>query len=192
MTSLIEKIKSPHHLRQQLGTAFFLALSVLAPPGPLSAAERAWVFPLGLFLFLLGFLGRVWASGFLVKNDRLTTAGPYGRVRNPIYVANLLLGAGLILQSGLYWTFAILGLLYGICYRPGMRVEEENLRRRFGPAFDAYAAAVPLILPKSQTAQGYGGGQYSWRAYFDNREQFVSVGLLAAFGFLLCRRWMSG
>lgn len=153
--------------------------------------ERRLIFPAGAAIFVAGLIGRVWASGFLVKNDLLTTAGPYGRVRNPIYVSNLLLGAGLVLMNGYYWPVILLILLYLACYLPGMRVEEENLRRRYGPAFDAYANTVPLICPRLKVVGGYGGDSWKLRAYLENKESYVTIGLLIGFGTMICRRMMA-
>ena len=187
MPSLFEKLKSPHHLRQQLGGMFFLFLMVFSKSGMLPA-ERSWILPIGLLFYAVGLLGRIWASGFLVKNDRLTTTGPYGRVRNPIYVSNLLLGAGLILLSGHYWACVLLIFLYAVCYVPGMRVEEENLRARYGQAFESYAHAVPLIIPRATTAAGYGGDAWSAAAYLENREAPVTIGLMVGAAVVLFRR----
>lgn len=175
----VKKITAPHHLRQQLGGIFFAALIGFARRGGVSPLEEGWLIPAGFLLYLIGLAGRVWASGFLVKNDRLTTSGPYGRVRNPIYVANLLIGAGLILLSGRWlWGAAGLVTLYVVCYVPGMRVEEENLRRRYGTDLEAYAKAVPLIVPRWKCVPGYGGDLWRWDAYRENREGFVTMGLI--------------
>lgn len=168
---------------------FFVLLIAFCKRGP---ADPAWLIPAASVLFLLGFAGRVWSSGFLVKNDALTITGPYGFVRNPIYVSNLLLGIGLILLSGHYWTIVILVLLYVVCYLPGMRVEEENLRRRYGPAFEAYASAVPLIVPRFRPAAGYGGSSWRVTAYFENKELYVSTGLIIGLGIVLWRRICGG
>lgn len=186
-TRLLEKIKSPHHLRQQIGGIFFLCLVVFSRPTA-TPIEELWIIPAGLLFFLSGLAGRAWSSGFLVKNDLLTTTGPYGRVRNPIYVANLLLGAGLVLLSGHYWAAVLLGLLYAVCYVPGMRVEEENLRRRYGAAFDQYARSVPLIVPGPRIAPGFGGGAWSARAFHENKELPVTIGLLLGLGIVLWKR----
>jgi len=166
---------------------FFLCLIVFSRRGA-SAAEMLWTFSPGAALYALGLAGRVWSSGFLVKNDALTTTGPYGYVRNPIYVSNLLLGASLILMSGLYWTALLLVLLYAACYVPGMRVEEENLRRRFGDAFDRYARSVPLIAPRARSGAGYGGGRWAAAAYRENREVWVTAGLLIGMAVVIWRR----
>ncbi len=156
-----------------------------------AAPECRWIVPSGLALFVLGFFGRVWASGFLVKNDALTTVGPYGYVRNPIYVSNMLLGLGIVFLNGRYWTLAILIAVYAVCYVPGMRVESENLRRRYGSAFDSYEAAVPLIVPRCRLAPGFGGGCWTIQAYIGNREIWVTIGLLIGLGVIVFKRIIS-
>lgn len=187
MSRVFDKIKSPQHLRQQLGGLVFLFLIFYTAPVGISF-DGAWIFLLGSLIYLAGIAGRIWASGFLVKNDSLTTTGPYGRVRNPIYVSNLLMGAGLVILSVDYWTFLILILLYVFCYAPGMRTEEENLRRRFGESFESYARSVPLIVPRLRTVSGYGGDAWSLGAYRANRETFVTLGLLIGYGIVIWKR----
>lgn len=182
----LKKLKAPHHLRQQLGGVFFLALIVFPRRGT-TPWELRWVMPAGTLLFLLGMIGRVWASGYLIKNDALTTSGPYGYVRNPIYVSNMILGLGLVLLSGHFWTLVVLAALYAICYVPGMRVEDENLRQRYGAALDAYANAVPLIVPRVRCASGFGGGNWTLAAYLQNRETYVTAGLILG---LIAVLWM--
>ncbi|MBI4179580.1 isoprenylcysteine carboxylmethyltransferase family protein [bacterium] len=180
-------LKAPHHYRQQIGGALFFGL-VLFSKSASEAPGPEWIFHSGLALFLAGLLGRVWSSGYLVKNDQLTTTGPYGLVRNPIYVSNMLLAAGLVLLSGLFWAIVLVLALYVVCYVPGMRAEEENLRRRFGAAFDQYAAAVPLIVPALRTAAGYGGDRWRVGAYLENKEWAVTAGLVAGLALIQWRR----
>ena len=187
MPDLIRKLKSPHHLRQQIGGAIFLFLILFSKHGG-AEPDRRWLIPIGAFLYVLGFAGRIWSSGFLVKNESLTTTGPYGYVRNPIYVCNLLLGFGLALLSGIYWGVFLLAILYILCYAPGMRIEEENLRRRYPADFDPYASAVPLIFPRFRAVPGYGGDVWRYPAYAKNKEMWVTLGLLIGFGFVLWRR----
>src|SRR2546425_12014871 len=65
------------------------------------ALEVAWHVA-GLCALLLGQGLRVWAAGYIGRSGRskrlkaatLVTAGPYARVRNPLYVGNFLLCLG--------------------------------------------------------------------------------------------------
>lgn len=186
MPKLIEKLKHPEHLRQQLGGLLMIALAVFSRQVPL---DVLWT---GGALCVAGIMGRVYCSGFLVKNDRLTTTGFYGWVRNPIYVFNYVMGAGLALMSGLWAVgFGALALLFVFAYLPGMRTEAANLQRRYGEAYDEFARAVPLFIPRLTCAPGYGGGSWSWRAYLDNREQYVTAGSMLIVAWIALK-WQPG
>ena len=76
----------------------------------------------------------------------LVTSGIFRRSRNPIYLGDALLLAGL----ALYWGAPVALLLvplfaYTIAVR-FIEAEEERLRRSFGAAFDAYASKTPRWL----------------------------------------------
>ncbi len=67
--------------------------------------------------------------------------GVYAWSRNPIYLADALILAGLALR----WDVAALVLVplfMAVIRRRFIDGEEAMLRDRFGPAFDAYAARV--------------------------------------------------
>lgn len=78
----------------------------------------------------------------------LVVTGPYRFVRNPQYVATatVIVGEGLVLGQPILLVAAavyvtVLAALHA-------RREAPLLRRRFGPAYDAYAAAVPAWIPR--------------------------------------------
>jgi protein-S-isoprenylcysteine O-methyltransferase Ste14 len=83
-----------------------------------------------------------------LQNDasNLLTTGPYARVRHPRYLAIQLsyLGFALIANYlGLYgYMLAGLGALFLIIH-----LEEKELRKRFGKAYDDYAAKTPMLIP---------------------------------------------
>ena len=80
--------------------------------------------------------------------QRLVIRGPYRYVRNPTIggVLLVLLGETALFRSPslLIWLVAV--LLVNVLYIP--LVEEPDLRRRFGEAYDAYCQAVPRWLPR--------------------------------------------
>jgi hypothetical protein len=84
---------------------------------------------------------------------------------------------------------------FGIFYYAVMRNEEQDLRRRFGAAFDAYAARVPLFFPWfiGANAGSFGGEaaqQFSWAQYRRNREYKALLGTIAGVGVLFLRMWI--
>lgn len=79
---------------------------------------------------------------------RVVTAGPYGWVRNPIYLAALLIvvGEAVLFLSPTLLVYAIaLGLGFQLLV---LGYEEPTLGRRFGAEYDAYRQHVPRWIPR--------------------------------------------
>lgn len=75
------------------------------------------------------------------RPSALLTSGPYDFSRNPIYLADTLFLAGLILR----WDLAALWLVpafMGLIARRFIAAEEAGCAAAFGPAWTAYAARV--------------------------------------------------
>lgn len=78
--------------------------------------------------------------------DALVVDGPYALVRHPMYAAALAmaLGLALALQSPVcLGVFAV----YVVMLLRLMPLEEAGLRRAYGEAYEAYARAVPRLMP---------------------------------------------
>ncbi|HEY8580712.1 MAG TPA: isoprenylcysteine carboxylmethyltransferase family protein [Beijerinckiaceae bacterium] len=78
--------------------------------------------------------------------DALVTDGPYAHTRNPIYIGNTVVLAGVAL--GLAWTWLLLVLPPVLFLVQALAVlpEEEHLAARFDSEWRAYAARVPRWL----------------------------------------------
>lgn len=86
--------------------------------------------------------------------ERLVVRGFYRRVRNPMYVAvvALILGQALLFgEAQLLALGAVVWLVFHVFVRA---YEEPTLRRRFGPDYLAYCAAVPRWIPRATPWQG--------------------------------------
>jgi protein-S-isoprenylcysteine O-methyltransferase Ste14 len=81
--------------------------------------------------------------------ERLVTDGPFRFSRNPIYVGNTLLVAGLGLLFGVAWLLpaALAGAF--ATQKLAIEREERHLALRFGQAWSDYASRTPrwLLLP---------------------------------------------
>lgn len=84
-------------------------------------------------------------------DTELVTTGPFGIVRHPLYLSVLMLWAGGALA--LVSPVLALGLALLVpAFYSRARAEERMLTRRFGTAYAAYAARVPMLLPRIRGA----------------------------------------
>jgi len=83
-------------------------------------------------------------------------AGPYLRIRNPLFAGILLALAG-IAGAARSAPFGVATATIALALHVWVTaVEEPRLRRRFGEAYDAYLEAVPRWLPRRSTDRSYG------------------------------------
>jgi protein-S-isoprenylcysteine O-methyltransferase Ste14/uncharacterized membrane protein len=92
---------------------------------------------------------------------QLATSGPYARVRHPQYVAFIVIMLGFLLQWPTVLTLAMFPLLVGMYVRLA-RAEEREVRRKFGDAYDRYAAATPGWVPRLGMKGGGMGRLAGW------------------------------
>jgi protein-S-isoprenylcysteine O-methyltransferase Ste14 len=79
---------------------------------------------------------------------RFIAVGPYGWVRNPIYIAALLVLVG---EAWLFLSLPLLvyaGAVAIFCHLFVIGYEEPTLRRRFGETYVAYLRTVPRWIPR--------------------------------------------
>lgn len=154
-------------IRVPSGFALAILFFWLARPTPGSIL-------VGSCIALLGLTVRALASGYVRKNEQLTTTGPYAYLRNPLYFGSLVLAAGFALAALSLWIVAAMTLMFVVIYLPVIRSEEEFLRRRF-PEYQEYARRVPRLVPRLR-AFADGGGTFSWALYRKHREYNAGLG----------------
>ena len=119
---------------------------------------KGFVWPLGILIFLIGFMIRLWAQQHLHYRLRvrkhLTITGPYKFVRNPVYIGNVLIALGATLVSELVWMVPITFLWYAIAYRFVVRYEESHLSEKYGKAYHMYMLEVPRWFPRLPSLSG--------------------------------------
>jgi protein-S-isoprenylcysteine O-methyltransferase Ste14 len=134
-------------LRPRLLLVYAAAGALLwsARPTPLSIG-------LGLLPIALGVALRIWATGYLHKNDALTVAGPYAFLRHPLYLGTLLVAAGFAAMAAsapaaiVFAGFLVGYFGYYLPYKE--RIECARLEALYGDAFRRYAVAVPALAPR--------------------------------------------
>jgi len=171
-------------IRVPMGFVFAAVFLGLAHPSLLTLA-------LSLALVLPGLWLRGYAAGYVRKNAELTTTGPYGYTRNPLYLGSMLIAFGFGAASASLWLIAGLALLFLAIYLPTIQGEEAYLREHFA-GFDAYAQTVPRLLPRLTPAPGgSGGGAFSSALYRHHREYNASMGAAALYTALLLKLWFA-
>jgi len=101
----------------------------------------------GLFAWTHAVLGRFWSTALQLRGGhRLITAGPYARIRHPMYTAILgwLTSLGLVAGSWAPLVFAALGALNFMLRIPP---EEKMMLQRFGDEYRAYMKRTGRLLP---------------------------------------------
>ena len=113
---------------------------------------------------------RTWASAYLradvvyakdIKTAAVVADGPYRYVRNPLYLANVLMIIGMgTMMSRLGFLVAVAAMTV-ICYRLIFR-EETELQAAQGKSYGQYRKAVPRFVPLPWPRVPSAGGQPKW------------------------------
>jgi protein-S-isoprenylcysteine O-methyltransferase Ste14 len=147
---------------------------VILLPGPAITPDPLGAVLLGAVVAFLGQFVRASTIGleYIIRGgknrrvyaEKLVTEGVYSHSRNPMYVGNLLILAGVVIASN-SWTAAILGIALGlITYRAIVAAEEDFLRNKFGPGFDEYCSEVPRFWPRlAGLSDTFSNSTFHWR-----------------------------
>ncbi|HON39108.1 MAG: isoprenylcysteine carboxylmethyltransferase family protein [Pseudomonadota bacterium] len=143
-----------YRLRGALIVPFYL-FALLFNNGEIN---NPWViYPLGTVLFMLGLGLRIWAQMHLhyrlKVHKTLTLTGPYLYVRNPIYIGNTLILAGITVLAGLLWFVPVMVIACGFTYHMTVLYEEGHLTRKYGQGYVEFLERIPRWLPRLRPAQ---------------------------------------
>jgi protein-S-isoprenylcysteine O-methyltransferase Ste14 len=147
-------------------------------------AAVAW----SLVLVLPGLWLRGYASGYVKKNQELTTTGPYAYTRNPLYLGSMLIAAGFAVALLSLPVALVLVIGFLVIYVPVIASEERFLRATF-PGFDDYCRRVPRLLPRFGPARSSDdGGHFSLALYRKHREYNALLGVVLLYVSLIFLR----
>ncbi|GJG88614.1 hypothetical protein tb265_37950 [Gemmatimonadetes bacterium T265] len=141
----------------------------------------------GAAIALAGVLVRAWAAGHIVKNGRLATTGPYAHTRNPLYVGSFLIACGFAVMAS-PWLLFVVAAFWAVVYGPVMRREAEHVRGLHGAAYDTWARAVPMFVPRLTP---WRGGERAPAPRFDPRLYLYHREWQAGLGYVLAVVWMT-
>ena len=110
---------------------------------------------IGAVLFVCGIALAVWARLHLGRNwgmpmtqkaePELVTAGPYRRVRHPIYSGIILAMVGTAIAVSLYWLIA--AVLVGAYFIYSATVEERFMASQFPGTYPEYKRSTKMLIP---------------------------------------------
>ncbi len=127
--------------------------------------DTAYPYEFPIYLRILGLLGMI-AAGLLLRisgrmlkkfgepeewgwTTKLVTHGVYSCVRHPHHFGIGLFVTSFGLLVGGYFTFLLLTVMIWIAVVTFLlKVEEVELREKFGSQYEEYSKKVPMIVPK--------------------------------------------
>lgn len=169
---------------------FYAVLFVPSPPlfsGKILGPDfYLWPIILGLVITCLGqaIRGATIGLAYIVRGgkegkpyaDGLVTEGIFSHCRNPLYVGNILmlLGVGILANSLIY--VAVMMPVFLFIYQAIVLAEENFLRSKFGPGYDAYCKNVNRWIPKiSGLKKTFSGMHFNWKRWVlrEHTTQFI-------------------
>ena len=137
---------------------------------PLALGWMRVILALGALIVTLAALVRSWAAAYLhssvvhdteLHSDRLVADGPYRRVRNPLYLGNILLAVGMGLMASRTGFLFLVAATVPFVYRLILR-EEASLLESQGDGYRRYSEAVPRLWPSLRPRVPAGGARPNW------------------------------
>lgn len=142
------------------------------------------LFAFAALLLVMAALIRTWASSYLhagvvyaaeVKTESLVADGPYRRIRNPLYFANLLMAIGMgAMMSRTGFLVAVAAMLV-FCYRLILR-EEAELYASQREQYERYRKAVPRLWPSLWPRIPSAGRHAKWTEGFKAESWYWGFG----------------
>jgi protein-S-isoprenylcysteine O-methyltransferase Ste14 len=142
-----------------LGIVALVLLNSVVAPGP-SQTGAVFAFA-GLLLASAGWFLIVWAvlafptvspGHYVLPEQQIVMAGPYGHIRNPLYAGAIFIWLALALafSSGMTLGITLLYVLPG--YLVYIRSEEKMLLGHFGEPYAHYRESVGMFFPRLRSS----------------------------------------
>lgn len=132
-------------------TAIPLVILVLfaAEPSVPSATVGTLVVLVGEILRIYGvsFLGAVSRTRSDSTGSTLVTSGPFTHIRNPQYLANIIICTGMGIYAGVGWLLLIIVAASTFQYYCIVKYEERLLLEKFGETYQRYLDSTPAWVP---------------------------------------------
>jgi protein-S-isoprenylcysteine O-methyltransferase Ste14 len=142
--------------------------------------KQEW-FWIGLAVSFVGACLQWWCFACLKKQKVLAFNGPYGFVRNPMYLGRYILLAGAFLMTGNLIALAIFTILYWFYMVNRVGREEVTLSGIFGKEYDDYIRDIPRFIPSFRHHPAGQAAYFSWATFQKNHGLVNAIGVIAAY-----------
>jgi protein-S-isoprenylcysteine O-methyltransferase Ste14 len=192
--------------RDYLFPLVFLVLVLTTTPElPFGSARLDhWLDLIGLAVVALGQGRRLLAVGSVdnirrrghqkqIAAQTLIRHGIFAHTRNPLYLGNVLIIAGLVLIANCRWWYMLVLPGFVGAYWAIVLAEEEFLRQRFGQEYAKYTQMVNRFVPTARgLRQSLTTGAFSWRRALRKESDVLCTWLFAAIVLLAWEHWRQG
>src|SRR5262245_6861688 len=128
-----------------------------------------------------------------VYADKLVQGGVFAHCRNPLYLGNFIILVGVALASNSRLFLGVALPFFAFAYWAIIAAEENYLRHKFGPEFDAYCARVNRLCPRlSGFNQTVAGMRFNWRRLITAEYGSAYIWMAAVALVTLKNAWLSG
>lgn len=149
--------------RSCVGIICLVILLLLADPSALSVG-------VGFFFILAGMFFRAWSSGYIDKDKKLATQGPFALTRNPLYFGNFVLGLGIAIAGNNIYSYLIFFVFYLVFFPFLMIFEHKRLKKKFGKEYEDWSKKSNSFFPKIKRLTK---SDFNISYYMKNREYRV-------------------
>lgn len=169
-----------HEVSRQSGAVLLILLYTL------TAADVPLLVAIGLPPAFAGTLFRLYASGFIAKNEQLATNGPYALVRHPLYTGNILILIGFAVASATLWAVPLALVFFWFYYPTAIEYEDRKLHGIFGEPWERWSSQTPALVPALARVGQMGGGSWSFaKSTRRNGELFIAIYIFVCMGFVI-------
>ena len=165
----VDRIRYNEILRQGIGLLLVAVCAYFTSP----ASELVVI---GLAIAVFGQVFRIYAAGFIHKNRKLASTGPYALVRHPLYLGNFLILIGFTLAAAnLYVGIAVM-VFFLIWYPAAISYEDSKLESIFEDEWRDWSKNIRAIIPgRFKWADLKAEGWDTYQALIRNGELPISL-----------------
>ena len=158
-----------------------------APPRYVPPTSALLYLVIGLEIAFLGEGLRIWANGYLHKDESLSVNGPFSYTRNPLYLGSFLIGCGFCIATSRLPLFVVFLAFFFLVFLNTIRHEESILEGKFGNEFQKFKQNVPIFFPKITPYDSNVYSKFSWKQVKHNKEHLTVIGVLVIAVYALIR-----